>query len=127
MRVLIYGLSGAGKSVLTEKLATYLEYPIICGEEIRRMYDDWDFSPDGRLKHANRIADLADTQLNVIIDMVCPLEAMRKIIAPDITILMDTIPYCQYEDTNHLFEKGNPSHTIHTFDYDIEKLLEGHY
>jgi adenylylsulfate kinase len=124
MRILIYGLSGAGKTTLANQLAATLAYPIINGDRLREMSDDWDFSIEGRLRQAVRARDMATNCIHSIIDLVCPLHEMRDILDPDVTILMDTIRSCQYEDTNKMFEKGAPMITIKTFDYNLQSVVD---
>ena len=59
----------------------------------------------------------------VIIDMICPTDELRSIINPDVSILMDTISECRFEDTNKIFTKGNPTMLINSFDYDINNIV----
>jgi adenylylsulfate kinase len=124
MKILIYGLSGSGKSTLAKKLADRLNIPIINGDEVRMQFNDWDFSIDGRLRQAIRIKDISESYDLVILDFICPLSESRDTLNPDITILMDTIEECQYEDTNSIFEFGNPDIIISKFDYDVDRILE---
>ena len=52
-RILIMGLPGAGKTTLAQALLDYLGFNHIHGkwfnaDEVRKQFDDWDFSPEGR-------------------------------------------------------------------------------
>ena len=46
MKILIFGLPGAGKTTLAKALCKILGAVHINAEEVRTMYDDWDFSLD---------------------------------------------------------------------------------
>ena len=52
MRVLIYGLPGAGKTYMAEKLVDYLGDRVAWfnADVVRKEADDWDFSDEGRLR-----------------------------------------------------------------------------
>ena len=62
-KVLVMGLSGAGKTTLANKLEEHLKttYTItrINADEIRSKYNDWDFTITGRLRQAERFKLLA--------------------------------------------------------------------
>lgn len=124
MKILIYGLSGAGKSTLAEKLSNTLNLPRLNGDEVRKLFNDWDFSEEGRLRQAVRMKDLAmQYSEGVIIDFVCPLDSMRAIVNAQVEILMDTITECKYNDTNKMFDKGSPDIIITSFDYDVNQII----
>lgn len=125
MKILIYGLSGAGKSTLAEKLAARLGLPRLNGDEVRKQFNDWDFSEEGRLRQALRMQELALSHPDgVIIDFVCPLDTMRAIVNARVEILMDTIESCKYQDTNKIFDKGSPDIIITSFDYDVDQIIK---
>ena len=75
---------------------------------VREMANDWDFSPEGRIRQSLRMKNLADFEKNqgriVICDFVCPTRETKKNFNPDITIWMNTIKSGRYEDTNKMFE-----------------------
>ena len=107
MKILIMGLSGAGKTTLAQKL--YLALPDstwINADAVRQMHNDWDFSPEGRKRQAARIADMAfDSDAPyVIADFIAALPEQREMFGADVTIWLDTVQSCQYEDTNSMFE-----------------------
>ena len=108
MKILIFGLPGSGKSTLAEPFAKLIGGVWINADEVRSRYDDWDFSPDGRMRQAQRIKHLADGVVLAgkiaVADFVCPTEATRNAFAPDYTVWMDTISRGRYEDTNDMFE-----------------------
>ena len=124
-RILIMGLPGAGKTYFAERLKKYLEdfsrspaensllpfadAKITVGwlnaDEVRRHYDDWDFSREGRIRQSHRMRELADTSNTdyCIVDFVAPLPEMRNNYCADWTIWMDTIDAGRFEDTNKMF------------------------
>jgi hypothetical protein len=124
-RILIMGLPGSGKTYFAEQLKRYLEghirpinehslRPIVDAQvtvawlnadEVRRHYNDWDFSTEGRVRQSLRMRDLAD-EANTdycIVDFVAPLVEMRNNFKADWTIWIDTIEKGRFEDTNKMF------------------------
>ena len=59
-KFLVMGLPGAGKTTLADKLATKIPSVRINADEIRKRYNDWDFSKEGRIRQAKRMRDLSD-------------------------------------------------------------------
>ena len=132
-RILIMGLPGAGKTHLAQALKNYLEtngdlmkinpqrvltYEGIPGPEffrvgvdwfnaddIRKKYNDWDFSDAGRIRQSLRMFQFAIECSGefVICDFVAPLVEMRNNFKADWTIWVDTIKEGRYEDTNKAF------------------------
>lgn len=126
-KILIMGLPGAGKTYFAERLKKYL---LIHGEkslstidsdsanpnlqisvewfnadDVRKRFNDWDFSKEGRIRQSIRMADFALNSFAdyVICDFVAPLAEMRNNFKADWTIWMDTIDQGRFEDTNKAF------------------------
>jgi adenylylsulfate kinase len=105
------GLSGSGKSELAKELhSLFQEHNILSvrinGDEVRESYKDWDFSPEGRLRQAERMARLAkksDAQF-VIADFIAPTKQTRDIFNPDMLIWLDTIRSSKYTNTDVVFQ-----------------------
>jgi len=125
------GLPGSGKTYLATALKRYLETassiktmpmyrsvnmehtPVsyhsqvdwFNADEIRKRYNDWDFSREGRIRQSLRMAEFAlkCTGDYVICDFVAPLPEQRFNFKADWTVWMDTIDAGRYEDTNQAF------------------------
>ncbi len=109
MKILICGLPGSGKSTLAEPFAELLGAVWINADHVRKHYDDWDFSPEGRIIQAQRMKHLSDgvgmAGKIAVADFVAPTETARAEFDADYTVWMDTIKQGRYEDTNAMFEK----------------------
>lgn len=125
------GLPGAGKTFLAQALKTFIEnnstvkhMPMsravnmetaptsykctvdwFNADEIRKRYNDWDFSNEGRIRQSLRMAEFALKSSGdfVICDFVAPLVEMRNNYKADWTIWVDTIDQGRFEDTNKAF------------------------
>ena len=106
-RILIMGLPGAGKTTLALNLLNYFSPDVLWlnADEIRRKFDDWDFSERGRIRQSTRMREIANASNRdyIIADFVCPLQEMRDIYDPDFLIWVDTITEGRFEDTNRAF------------------------
>jgi len=126
-RILVMGLPGSGKTYFAERLKKYLEIygekslgtidsdkpfpnlrPTVTwfnADDVRRKFNDWDFSKEGRIRQSIRMFEfaLAAQTDYVICDFVAPLVEMRNNFKADWTIWMDTIDQGRYEDTNRAF------------------------
>jgi len=109
MKILIMGLPGSGKTYLAERMQPILNAAWYNADKVREMANDWDFSPQGRIRQSLRMKNLADYEKShgriVICDFVCPTCETKTNFDPDITIWMDTIKSGRYEDTNKMFEE----------------------
>jgi len=110
-KILIMGLSGSGKTTLARRLEASLKsagksVTWINADKIRSLYQDWDFSYEGRIRQAKRLADLANVSDDdyTIVDFIAPLQESRDIFDADFIIWMDTLVISKYEDTDKIFE-----------------------
>ena len=97
------GLPGSGKTWLGERISKHFSIPFWDADDVRRIYNDWDFSIAGRAMQTERMRTLAEIDDISISAYVCPLPALRHNFNPDKLIWMDTIDEGRYEDTNKLF------------------------
>ena len=111
------GLPGAGKTTLANEMAPHLNAKRLNADEVRKAADDWDFSEEGRVRQAKRMAEFAlklkaEGQY-VIADFVAPTPEARSMFPADFIIWVDTIKKGRFEDTNQMFV--NPKN----FDYHV--------
>ena len=106
-RILIMGLPGAGKTYLATALKKYIENNsdfynttaetfVASGatvewfnaDDVRKQFNDWDFSHEGRIRQSHRMRELADASSAdfVIADFVAPLPEMRNNFKADWTV-----------------------------------------
>lgn len=122
-KILVMGLPGAGKTFFAAELDKFLQsqsfykqaetignsYPAVewfNADDVRKKYNDWDFSEAGRIRQSHRMRELADKSNTdfVIADFVAPLVEMRNNFKADWTIWIDTIEKGRFEDTNKVFQ-----------------------
>ena len=130
MKLLIMGLPGSGKTTLAKPFAELIGGIHINADSVRERYNDWDFSPEGRIRQAQRMRHLADGIVMAgkvaVADFVCPTETARKEFDPDFTVWMDTINEGRFEDTNKMFQPPIECdyHVAEWFDDTHAQLLE---
>jgi len=118
MKILIMGLPGSGKTWLGERLGKHFGIPYWDGDDVRRIYNDWEFSQRGREQQALRMRRLAEVDSISISGFICPLPGYRSFFFPDKLIFMDTIKESEYENTNKLFKPP------HKYDLRITKWID---
>ena len=113
-KILIMGLPGTGKTTLAKELTKHLPIVHLNADEIRKHFNDWDFSKNGRIRQADRMLRLSNYIINEnffsLADFVCPLEETRNILKPNILIWMDTEKKGRFENTNKIFQKPKKFH-----------------
>lgn len=104
------GLPGSGKTTLADDLRIKLweegrTVTWLNADEVRKQFNDWDFTHEGRIRQSNRMRELADASCNdyVIADFVAPLVEMRNNFKADLVVWVDTIEKGRFEDTNKAF------------------------
>jgi hypothetical protein len=123
-RILIMGLPGSGKTYLATALKKYIEthsdffhvqaetlghsgarVTWFNADDVRKKYNDWDFSSEGRIRQSHRMRELADASKSdfAICDFVAPMVEMRNNFKADWTVWVDTIEAGRFEDTNRAF------------------------
>ena len=103
------GLPGAGKTTLADELAPKLNAKRLNADEVRKAADDWDFSKEGRIRQAKRMAEFAIKLKGeghyVIADFIAPTPEARSLFPADFVIWVDTIKEGRFDDTNQMFVK----------------------
>ena len=107
--ILVMGLPGAGKTTLANELAKSIKSKRLNADEVRKAANDWDFSEEGRVRQAKRMAEAA-LKLKaeghyVIADFIAPTPEARKLFPADYVIWVDTIKEGRFDDTNKMFVK----------------------
>jgi adenylylsulfate kinase len=126
MKILVMGLPGSGKTTLAKVLANKLSAAYFNADDVRTMFNDWNFDIYARERQANRMATLAQYALlegasYVIADFVCPTEKTRNLFAADYVVFMNTISQGRFEDTNQIFEiPQHVDYTVHQWT-DVEE------
>lgn len=109
MKILIMGLPGSGKTTLALKLSKKLKAKWLNADKIRKKFNDWDFSKEGRVRQAKRMAKISQKfekkGLIVVADFVSPIAKTTKLFNPNFIIWMDTIKASKFKDTNTMFVK----------------------
>lgn len=129
MKILIFGLPGSGKSTLAKPFAKLINGVHINADAVRKEYNEWDFTPEGRNRQASRIKYLADGVVKAgkiaVADFVCPTHLTRMEFNPDYTVWMDTIKEGRFEDTNKMFQRPEyvDYHVEAWFDNAHEQLM----
>jgi adenylylsulfate kinase len=110
-KILVMGLPGSGKTTfsqdLVKKLMISRTVKWLNADAVRELYNDWDFSPEGRRRQVERMRGLAEESNAdfAICDFVCPTDDLRDAFDADIVIWMDTIKEGRFADTNKLFQR----------------------
>ncbi len=110
-KILVMGLPGSGKTTLASKLVPLLKAKWINNDEVRKAANDWDFSEEGRIRQAKRVADIAEKFKKegnydyLVADYICPTPQTRKLFNADYIIWLNTIKKGRFDDTNKMFVK----------------------
>ncbi|MGB0897253.1 MAG: AAA family ATPase [Flavobacteriaceae bacterium] len=115
MRILVFGLPGSGKTTFARQLSA--GYAYFNADEVRKMFNDWDFSMEGRTRQAQRMGCMsALAEGHSIIDFICPFDVDRQ--EYDVRVWMNTIKKGRFNDTNKMFEAPSHCHfEVTNFDY----------
>ena len=108
-KILVMGLPGSGKTTLASELVPLLRAKWINNDKVRKEANDWDFSEEGRVRQAKRMAKIAEKYKQegnyVVCDFICPTPEARELFIADFVIWVDTIKKGRFDDTNAMFVK----------------------
>ena len=114
------GLPGSGKTTLASKLVPLLKAKWINNDKVRKAANDWDFSEEGRIRQAKRVADIAEKYKKegkydyLVADYICPTPQTRKLFNADYIVWINTIKEGRFDDTNKMFVKPEK------FDFEVK-------
>ena len=127
VKVLIMGLSGAGKTTTAVKLQDHLAKSGLTAvhvnsDRVREATENWSFDDAGRISASKWMVKTADQILDeskidvVIYDTIACLQEQRDILEADITLFMDTVKSSKYADTDAEFERPSGCWIVTSFD-----------
>ena len=122
-KILVFGLSGSGKTTFSKKLISYSNnIDHYDADKVRTAFDDWDFSLKGRERQNMRMIYLSNlSNLNnkhAICDYINPFEKNRN--DYDLKIFMNTVDSSKYKNTDLIFETPkNLDYEITSFDEEL--------
>ena len=80
-KILVMGLPGSGKSTLSKILAKKIGAFWLNADQIRKKFNDWDFSLEGRSRQAKRMFNLSEEIISkgniVVADFICPTKKIE--------------------------------------------------
>ena len=107
-KILVMGLPGSGKSYLCARLSKIIDAKWINADQVRKEANDWDFSPQGRIRQSNRMRKFSEKAINegkhALADFVCPTNKTRTDFKADFVIWMNTISKGRFKNTNKIFQ-----------------------
>lgn len=130
LKILICGLSGAGKTYFATKLTSILSphYSVLHlnADAVRTKFNDWDFSESGRIRQSLRMKKLSDDSNSqiIIMDFIAPKPVHREAVAADCTVFIDHSMSCIYENTVAIFEPPTCPDFVLSNREDHEKVIE---
>lgn len=107
MTILVTSRSGMGKSYFCRQLLKEINAAYFNNDDLRRSTQNWDFSPEGRFLAAKNMKNAIDQSHAGIklVDMICPTEELRAVIAPDVMVFIDSDKPSKYPDTDAIYER----------------------
>jgi hypothetical protein len=109
----------------------YLSCEYFENDEARRIFNHWDFSPEGRIIAAHNMLQLINksTAKIKLVDMICPTKESRAIICPDIIVYIDSPLEGKYDNSIYEIPSQDECEILLTAKYDkhqevVNQLIE---
>jgi adenylylsulfate kinase len=130
------GLPGSGKTTFAKKVVDEVMLrghtcEWLNADDVRKDFQDWDFSKEGRERQAKRMDMLAKQSGKdiAVIDMICPTNITRELLDPNSIVWINTLSESWYEDTNKMFEEPKMKEVDAYFDHypteeDAKKVVD---
>lgn len=103
------GLPCSGKTTIAKELSKHINAEILDGDDIRKITDNQDFSPEGRKKHMLGVAEFAyrmSKYTNVVVALVSPIKAVREEIKKKNPNLVEIWVKCDLDECKRRDVKG---------------------
>jgi len=125
MVIVLFGQPHSGKTTLGQLLKEFLQLEKrnwrtavhhLDGDALRKLYDNTDYSKDGRIANLNRASDIAayldSKDLDVVMSLVYPYIEAR-------TYLNELVPNVKWVYLTYDGERGRENFHVTDFDYPI--------
>jgi adenylylsulfate kinase-like enzyme len=125
MIIVLFGQPHSGKTTLGKLLREFLQMEKhnwrtdvhhLDGDALRKLYDNTDYSKDGRIANLNRASDIAayldSKDLDVVMSLVYPYMEAR-------TYLNELVPNVKWVYLTYDGERGRENFHVKDFDYPI--------
>jgi len=125
MVIVLFGQPHSGKTTLGQLLKEFLQLEKrnwrtdvhhLDGDALRKLYDNTDYSKDGRIANLNRASDVAayldSKDLDVVMSLVYPYMEAR-------TYLNELVPNVKWVYLTYDGERGRENFHVTDFDYPI--------
>lgn len=126
MTILVTGRNSVGKSFFCKQFLKHVSAAYFNNDDVRRQTGNNDFSMNGRILAAQNMRKLADQSFAEIklIDMICPTPELRKILAPDVIVFIDSDRPSKYPDTDAIYIRPTKNEADYFFSGHTRKTDE---
>ena len=112
------GQPGAGKTTLAKELLKHKDYHHIDGDDLRELFNNKDYSREGRLKNLNRASDIAhylSREKPVILSLIYPYQEARDYL----NALHSDVKWCWLKTDE---QRKNPQLQVEDFENPIKSI-----
>jgi len=117
MTILVTGRNSSGKSYFCKQFLKHVSAAYFNNDDVRRQTDNSSFDMNGRILAAQNMRQLASQSFAEIklVDMICPTPELRKILAPDVIVFIDSDKPSKYPDTDAIYIRPTKDEAEHFF------------